>query len=54
MAEFCKECFRKIFGEVAPEKYVEMSTEPCTCERCMETKPYVVKISNKTIGGMNQ
>ena len=51
MAEFCKECFVKVFGPTK-ENEVIITTEDNEldlCENCLEWKPYVIEIKKSNI-----
>ena len=36
MAEFCKDCFLKLFGPVGKNEEIVLSEEPWLCEGCGE------------------
>lgn len=46
MAEFCKECFMKMYGDLKGKKII-MSKDEDLCEDCSELKPVVIKIVYK-------
>ncbi|MBR6694388.1 MAG: hypothetical protein IKL62_05525 [Clostridia bacterium] len=41
MAEFCYECFKKVFEKDIPIENLIMSKDLEFCEECMENKPVV-------------
>lgn len=48
MADFCKECFDKEFGEyVKSHEKVVVSKDMSFCEGCGEIKPVVLKVRKK-------
>lgn len=47
MAEFCKDCFLKLFGPVEDDKEIIESKEPWLCEGCEEWVPVVDVIQKK-------
>ena len=47
MAEFCKDCFLKLFGPVEEDEEIIESEEPWLCEGCAEWKPVVDIIKKK-------
>ena len=47
MAEFCKDCFLKLFGPVDDDEVVIESKEPWLCEGCDKWVPVVDKIEKK-------
>lgn len=48
MAEFCKECYEKIFEDQGKNKKIVISKK-CwdLCEGCGEVKPVVIKVRKK-------
>ncbi len=44
MAEFCAECFSKVFNEKATKRKYIFSKDPDLCDRCGEWKKVVVRI----------
>ena len=50
MAEFCKDCARKVLGFTEDElSRAVMSEDPDLCEGCGEYKPVVIHIREKNI-----
>ena len=47
MAEFCKDCFLKLFGPVEKDEVIIESKEPWLCEGCGEWMPIVDIIRKK-------
>jgi hypothetical protein len=45
MAEFCKECYKTKLDPNVNDSDLVLSTEPCLCEGCGETKPIVVEVN---------
>lgn len=49
MAEFCRECFIKVFRHTQDEiDHIVMSDDIDFCEGCAEWKPYVLYIEDET------
>ena len=47
MAEFCKDCFLKLFGPIEEDEEIVLSKESWLCEGCGEWKPVVDIIKKK-------
>ena len=47
MAEFCKDCFLKLFGPVEENEEIVLSEEPWLCEGFGKCVPVVDKIEKK-------
>lgn len=47
MAEFCKDCFLKLFGPVEEDEEIVLSEEPWLCEGCGEWVPIVDIVRKK-------
>ena len=47
MAEFCKDCFLKLFGPVEEDEESILSEEPWLCEGCGKWVSVVNKIEKK-------
>lgn len=47
MAEFCKDCFLKLFGPVDEDEEIIESKEPWLCEGCEEWVPVVEIVRKK-------
>ena len=49
MAEFCAECFSKVFNEKATTRKYIFSEEPDLCDGCGEWKIVVVRIKHPKV-----
>lgn len=49
MAEFCKDCFLKLFGPVEEDEEIILSEELWLCEGCEQWIPVVDKIEKKNV-----
>ena len=47
MAEFCKECFKRVLGKIGDDEELQMSSDLDLCEGCGKMKPVVERISKK-------
>ncbi len=48
MAKFCKECYKKIFGNIKENERIALSFDKDLCERCGEYKRTVLGIVHES------
>ena len=48
MAEFCEECYKKIFGDIKENERIILSFDKDICEECGEYKRTVLSVVHKS------
>ncbi|MBQ6816215.1 MAG: hypothetical protein IJP26_03175 [Clostridia bacterium] len=51
MAEFCKECYKKVFGDISDDEKIILSLNKDLCEECVQYKRVVVSIVKYSLIG---